>query len=376
MPKICFVAPHYYTTLIGGAEVQNYILSKKFRQQGWEVHHVIGDLNCQIIHQDMVLHPCDITPGFKKAYANFSKLLNEIDADIFYQRGRNIMTALLSRYSKQTAKPFIFATSMDIDCLKYKQIARVLDSNAHPIKRAIQILIKLRLDRLTLQGMRTADLVLSQSSYQQSQLDRNLNITSHIFKNVHHVPAEKGLIKANPPIVLWLSSLKKWKRPEIFINIVKKLGRHPYQFILAGRMANEKYRKTILKLKSEQRNFNYIENISFEESNKLISKSSVLINTSRIYEGFPNTFIQAWLRKTPTISLDFDPDNILKNESVGIHSGSYENLLSNINFLLNHKKDLWIMGSKARKFAIREFSVEKKFPFLLKILSPILESNR
>ena len=138
MPKICFVGPHYYTTLIGGAEVQNYILSRKFHQKGWEVHHVVGDLNRKIIHQEMVLHPCVVTLGFKTAYANFSKLLNEIDPDIFYQRGRNIMTALLSRYSKQTGKPFIFAASMDIDCLKYKQIARVLDSDAHPIKKAIQ----------------------------------------------------------------------------------------------------------------------------------------------------------------------------------------------------------------------------------------------
>jgi glycosyltransferase involved in cell wall biosynthesis len=375
MPKICFVAPHHYTTLIGGAEIQNYLLSKRFQQEGWEVHHVIGDLDRKAIHQEMVLHPFKFS-GFSSSYSHFYNLLNEIDADLFYQRGRNMMTVLLSYYSKQTAKPYIFATSMDIDCLKYKQVSRVFDSEEHMIKKAIRILGRLRLDRLTYHWMRSADLVLSQSSYQQEQLNRNLNIDSKIFRNVHYVPLENKIIKSSPPVVLWLSSIKKWKRPEIFLNLVKELSGYPWRFILAGRMADEIYRKSILELENKLNNFDYIENVSFEESNKLICQSSVFINTSLKYEGFPNTFIQAWLRKTPTITLDFDPDKIIETEKVGIRSESLNNLISDVKFLLNNRNERETIGSRARKFAIREFSIETQFPRFLKLANLIIKSHK
>lgn len=42
----------------------------------------------------------------------------------------------------------------------------------------------------------------------------------------------------------------------------------------------------------------------------------VFINSS-IYEGFPNTFIQSLKNCTPIISLNVDPDNIIKMYNVG-----------------------------------------------------------
>ena len=42
-------------------------------------------------------------------------------------------------------------------------------------------------------------------------------------------------------------------------------------------------------------------------------KSKILINTSS-FEGFPNTFVQAWANGVPVISLKVDPDNIIKKK--------------------------------------------------------------
>ena len=51
-----------------------------------------------------------------------------------------------------------------------------------------------------------------------------------------------------------------------------------------------------------------------DETNREISQAHVLVNTS-LYEGFPNTFIQAWLRAVPTISLNVDPDGVIEGRA-------------------------------------------------------------
>jgi glycosyltransferase involved in cell wall biosynthesis len=62
-------------------------------------------------------------------------------------------------------------------------------------------------------------------------------------------------------------------------------------------------------------NFDYLGPVSFEESNSLFAKANIFINTSKAQEGFPNTFIQAWMQGVPTISLDFDPDNLIEEKT-------------------------------------------------------------
>ena len=53
-------------------------------------------------------------------------------------------------------------------------------------------------------------------------------------------------------------------------------------------------------------NLDYLGEQPIERVNSEIAASDVLVTTS--YEGFPNTFIQAWLRGVPVVSNGVDPD--------------------------------------------------------------------
>ncbi len=55
--------------------------------------------------------------------------------------------------------------------------------------------------------------------------------------------------------------------------------------------------------------------ISQQEVNAELANAHVLVNTS-LYEGFPNTFIQAWMRRTVVVSLNVNPDGIF-DETAG-----------------------------------------------------------
>ena len=69
---------------------------------------------------------------------------------------------------------------------------------------------------------------------------------------------------------------------------------------------SSRYRKLLEEARSQLPNFEHIEDVQLEKSNELIARASVFVNTSLCYEGFPNTFIQAWMRKVPTVTLNFD----------------------------------------------------------------------
>ena len=55
--------------------------------------------------------------------------------------------------------------------------------------------------------------------------------------------------------------------------------------------------------------------------NRLLARSHIFVNTST-HEGFPNTFIQSWLREVVVVSLQVDPDQVLERQQVGIAAGS------------------------------------------------------
>ncbi len=56
--------------------------------------------------------------------------------------------------------------------------------------------------------------------------------------------------------------------------------------------------------------------IKRKQISRFLSKAYVLLNTSR-YEGFSNTFLEAFAVGTPIVSLGIDPDDIIKKHNLG-----------------------------------------------------------
>jgi glycosyltransferase involved in cell wall biosynthesis len=92
------------------------------------------------------------------------------------------------------------------------------------------------------------------------------------------------------------------------------------------------------------------------EINQLFARSHLFVNTSR-YEGFPNTFIQAWMREVPVVSLDVDPDDVLERESIGVHAKSMDRLIAAIrSYVTDHAKRAE-HGARARRYAMLRHSL-------------------
>lgn len=374
--SICVVGTHYYKCMVGGAEVQMYLIAKQFLDRGWDVHYVTTDVSEKSIDEGIILHPYRPRGVFNNSYEDLSRILGEIDADVYYQRGRAFHPELFARFARERSKPYILAVSMDIDCRRYKNLPRVFERRGKNLARKLAGAIKAYwIDRTSLRGMQAASLVLCQTLQQHEMLKRNLGIDSQILKNMHCIPNVEEIKKSDPPIVLWLASLKRWKQPELFIRLAEKLQHLDCRFVLAGRMSDSYYREIIQDALARINNLEYIQNVSFEKSNELIAEASVFLNTSLPNEGFPNTFIQAWLRKVPTVSLNFNPDQVIEKHSLGYHSKDFENLIADVAKLITDKQRRIRMGEAARKYAVKEFDLENNFEILYNTVNKLLRSN-
>jgi glycosyltransferase involved in cell wall biosynthesis len=94
--------------------------------------------------------------------------------------------------------------------------------------------------------------------------------------------------------------------------------------------------------------------VSYAESATLFERARVFMNTSSI-EGFPNTFLQAWIRGVPVVSF-FDPDSLVQRLSLGRVASSLDTMREAIQALLEGEVDRQIIGRRAREFATREYT--------------------
>ena len=96
-----------------------------------------------------------------------------------------------------------------------------------------------------------------------------------------------------------------------------------------------------------------------------------MVNTSE-FEGFPNTFIQAWMRRVTVLSLSVDPGNVMSRKGIGLKSGSYLNLCRDLDRLRFEKRLLETIGIQAEAYALAYHSqsvMATRFNSILKNLN-------
>ena len=350
--KICIVAGAYPKYHIGGAGLQLCSLAKEFVKLGYEVHFTTFDYGQNTdditVDEGIIIHKVKYRIPFLGVLFSLWRVLKDADAEIYLNRGLGYtMTTFL--FAKLYGKKFVSSVSSSKDCTPYE----ISGSNFYGSLESL----KYRVNQI---GMCKADKIVVQAKYQRELLDKNFDANSVIVKNGHPVPTKLPQ-KENPPIVLWLASLKRLKQTEIFIKLAKYCQDLNCKFILAGRSSDKGYLEELLEQMEGLLNIEYVDGVTFEQSNELIGRASIFVNTSK-YEGFPNTFIQAWMERTPTVSLNVDPDDVIKKNKLGFHSASLEQMIKDVRFLVENKELREEMGRNARKYAITQHDIKKIVP--------------
>jgi glycosyltransferase involved in cell wall biosynthesis len=100
-----------------------------------------------------------------------------------------------------------------------------------------------------------------------------------------------------------------------------------------------------------QPNILYLGGLSQDEVNDCISRSHIFVNTS-VQEGFANTFIQAWMRRVPVVSLAVDPDGLLGCGKYGYCAGdNYHAFRRHIETLVDNPALRQTLGEQAKQYS-------------------------
>ena len=138
--------------------------------------------------------------------------------------------------------------------------------------------------------------------------------------------------------MIWIANLKPWKQPEAFVRLAQHFAATPgIRFLMVGapveKSGNQQWQEVLMQEIAAAKNLQYVGQKSQTEVNQLLARSHIFVNTSTL-EGFPNTFVQAWLREVAVVSLTVDPDHVLQASRVGILAQSESGMLQAVRSLM------------------------------------------
>jgi glycosyltransferase involved in cell wall biosynthesis len=100
------------------------------------------------------------------------------------------------------------------------------------------------------------------------------------------------------------------KQPHLLLDLAESLPQ--YSFVLVGPADDDEYHQQILDRVKRLKNVRYDGPVNPEEIYKYYEEAVALVNTSA-FEGFPNTFLEAWRVATPVISLNVPHSRLIEN---------------------------------------------------------------
>ena len=355
-PQLAIVMPHHWALATGGAEYQAQQLAEQLlRRAEYEVIVVARAAPPKSLWNGIDVigiadSPDRPRPGYIADALPLYRALKRINPDVIYQRVGCGYTAIAAHYARRNRIPMIWHVSHDTDV------------SPAPLGRSTNFVTRTLEKRCVEFGLHNAHLIICQTNEQARLLAHHYGRRADmVVPNFHPSPVET-LDKAEPVTVLWIANLKRFKQPEVFLRLAARLRNlREVRFVMVGELGrglrcDREWRERVLEGLSEASNVEFLGPRSQAEVNALLARSHLLVNTS-LQEGFPNTFIQAWMRAVPVASLQVNPDGVLERESVGICAGSEDELANAIRSLLQDKSRLESYGETARRYALAQHSL-------------------
>jgi glycosyltransferase involved in cell wall biosynthesis len=354
--RICIVGLDCYGLLsgegdlryVGGESVQHVLLARAWRDLGCDVSIIVfddGQGERRVVDgiTTIAAHKRHAgIPGLRFFHPRSSKLFAALlaaDADIYYQSPAGAFTGITAWFCRMTGRKFIFRVASDSDCGKEHGRIRLWRDR-----------------RLYDYGLKHADLVAVQTQVQAQMLRDNHALETSLVNMLVEPPRRTETPLEKDIDVLWMSNLRALKRPELVLELARQMPR--VNFTLAGGAmpypSGRTYFDDVQAAAAQLPNVNLPGAIRYTESGQWFDRARILLNTSSV-EGFPNTFLQAWIRGVPVVSF-FDPDGLIRRLHLGAVAVSLDEMREAIRGLLETDIHRESIGRRARDFATREFT--------------------
>ncbi|MET0292130.1 MAG: glycosyltransferase family 4 protein [Steroidobacteraceae bacterium] len=339
------LAPGPDVPYVGGESVQQVLLARAFRDLGLDVSLIVhdeGQPHDQMVEGIRVITVCSREAGMRVVrfvHPRMTSLLGALrkaDADVYYQSPAGVNTGVVAWFCRRNRRRFVFRVASDANCIPGQQ------------------LITYWRDRKLFEyGMRRADLIAAQTVRQQRLLKENYGLKSAVVNMAADVDTPRP--QAGKDIdALWVSNYRDVKRPEAVVDLAKALPQVTFSMVGGPMPGGESYYERVTAALRQLPNVTVHGAVPYQDVGKLYDRAKLFLNTSTM-EGFPNTFLQAWMRGLPVVST-FDPDDLIKREALGGAADSPEGLIPHIRATLADPAALEVASARLHDYAMREFS--------------------
>ncbi len=353
MTKVCIVVQNHPKILMGGAQYQGHLLAEELaRRPGVEVTYLARDVPpdaATTYDVPYAVRSIGTWAGIRRRAALFDvrglwSTLHALQPDVVYQQMRQSYTAVCALYARQTGIPFFFQIASDLDLIR-RWVPERLSANL-PLDVAESI--------AGIWGLRRASHVIAQTARQSRVLcERFGRKSAAVVRNFQPLPAGLPQKIDRPVEVFWVANIKEVKRPELFVQLAESfIGRDDLKFTMAGRPSQfgGRYRPMMERI-ARTPNLEYLGELPIEGVNQRMAEAAIHVNTSS-YEGFPNTFIQAWAQGAVVATMVVDPDEGgMEKLGIGICAGSFEGLRMTIDQLARSPERRRAIAERAFAFA-------------------------
>jgi len=322
-----FILPGWATKQTGGAEWQCYLMSEELVKRGWAIS-VLTQAG-RIVHENYF--NSNITYKYYRqkvlrsrtlaAILLFLKLLRSTSCYYYVRTDARMERGVVRIFCKLFRRKYIFGIGSEEDVYNTNYLQK-LGNVRFSISYLCKVLDAVLVELIIHNGIK-ADLIIAQNEDQQKKLFNNTGLSSVVIHNSAAEEWQKFEDIQKHNIVLWVGNMRPVKRPDLFMKLAVQFSNvSDWEFIMIGDKGG--YESQLNSIKSNS--FSCLGPLTYAETMKWFGRAKVLVNTSD-YEGFSNTFIQAWLTKTWILSLNVDPDDLLtKHERGTFCHGALEEL--------------------------------------------------
>jgi hypothetical protein len=323
---VCVMLENHAKARMAGAEYQTLLLTEELaRRPGVKVTYVARRIPEGADAQGLpyALRRIGSDKGIRRRAVFFDapdllRTLREIKPDVIYQQSRQSYTAVCAWYAREAKIPFFFHIAHDFD-FDYRWVTVRYSPNT-PFDLV---------ECMTgIWGLKRASHIIVQTERQGHVLKEKYGKTAAaIIRNFQPFPDSLPAKPPGPLKIFWVANLKDWKRPGLFVELAESFaGRTDLEFIMAGRPTGQRRFEPLMQKIPTVANLKYLGEVPIDQVNELMSQAAVHVNTSS-FEGFPNTFLQAWGRGAIVATLAVDPDEeSMEALGIGYCAGTLERL--------------------------------------------------
>jgi glycosyltransferase involved in cell wall biosynthesis len=171
-----------------------------------------------------------------------------------------------------------------------------------------------------------------------------------IFPMLVQLPEPPELEQPRDIDVLWVNNLRDFKQPERMLELARRLPSVHFTMIGGPCTDHEALFERVRAGAESLPNLDFLGFVSYHQVNPYYARAKLFVNTSES-EGFPNSFLQAWVRETPVVSF-FDPDGLIARAGLGAVPADLDEMVACIDELLCDANRLVSLGAAARRYAL------------------------